>query len=132
MNQNESGTGQCRFCGQRIMINGGAEMTEPQREEAATMQCDCDTAQKYQQIAKRGEKAKERIRELAGDAAEEQFQQPEAVREIMMTAVDALCREEIDAINVIIGQELKYKFTRTKKGNIKIVREIKKNKEFVQ
>ncbi len=132
MNQNESTTGQCRFCGQSIMIDGGAGMTDPQREEAATMLCDCDTAQEYQQAAVRAEEAKERIRELAGDAAEEPFQQPVAVQMILESAVEELCKEEINAITVATSQELKYKLSRTAKGNIKIVREIKKNKEFVQ
>ena len=96
-------------------------MTDPQREEAATMLCDCDTAQEYQQAAVRAEEAKERIRELAGDAAEEPFQQPVAVQMILESAVEELCKEEIDAITVAASQELKYKLSRTAKGNIKIV-----------
>ena len=36
--------GSCRFCGQQLIIENGDEMTEPQREEHATRNCDCDEA----------------------------------------------------------------------------------------
>lgn len=35
----ESKTGAYRFCGQSIIVEDGAGMTDPQLEEAATMAC---------------------------------------------------------------------------------------------
>lgn len=40
-------SGACRFCGQSVIVEDGAEMTAPQLEEAATMLCGCDEAIKY-------------------------------------------------------------------------------------
>ena len=53
MAKGESKTGNCRFCGQSSIIEGGADMTAPQLEEAATMQCTCEKAMAYQETANR-------------------------------------------------------------------------------
>ncbi len=66
-----SGAGACRFCGQNVIVEDGAEMTAPQLEEAATMLCSCDEAIKYQQEKNRREVAKQRIEELFGEEAGE-------------------------------------------------------------
>lgn len=74
-------SGACRFCGQSVIVEDGAEMTAPQLEEAATMLCGCDEAIKYQQEKNRRTVAKQRINELFGEDAGE-YKQPETVREI--------------------------------------------------
>ena len=83
-------SGACRFCGQSVIVEDGAEMTAPQLEEAATMLCGCDEAIKYQQEKNRRTVAKQRVGELfGGDAGE--YKQPEAVQGILLNTVDAIC-----------------------------------------
>ena len=62
MAKGESKTGNCRFCGQSSIIEGGADMTAPQLEEAATMQCTCEKAMAYQETANRRTVRKRRWR----------------------------------------------------------------------
>lgn len=70
MAKGESKTGNCRFCGQSSIIEGGADMTAPQLEEAATMQCTCEKAMAYQETANRRTVAKQRAEELFGKTLE--------------------------------------------------------------
>ncbi len=93
--------GACRFCGQNVMVEDGAEMTAPQLEEAATMLCGCDEAIRYQQEKNRRTVAKQRINELFGEGAGE-YKQPETVREIMLNVVDAICDKKMKAVTVTI------------------------------
>lgn len=90
--------GACRFCGQSVIVEDGAEMTALQLEEAATMLCGCDEAIKYQQEKNRRTVAKQRINELFGEDAGE-YKQPETVREIMLNAVDAICDKKNESRN---------------------------------
>ena len=123
--------GACRFCGQNVIVEDGAEMTAPQLEEAATMLCGCDEAMKYQQEKNRRTVAKQRINELFGEDAG-QYKQPVAVREIMLNAVDAVCDKKMKAATVTITTGLKCRIVQMAKDKIKVVREISDNNEFVQ
>lgn len=86
----ENKTGACRFCGQSVIVEGGAGMTEPQIEEAATMRCECEKALEYQESANRRTAAKQRVNELFGEGAGE-YKQPDAVQTIILNTVDAIC-----------------------------------------
>lgn len=90
MAKGESKTGNCRFCGQSSIIEGGADMTEPQLEEAATMCCTCDDAKLYQETANRRGTAKQRAQELFGENAGE-YKQPEDILELINNAIDLVC-----------------------------------------
>lgn len=126
-----SSTGACRFCGQNIIVEDGAEMTAPQLEEAATMRCECDKAREYQESANRRKVAKQRVNELFGENAGE-FKQPEAVQEILLKSVDAICDKKMKAIVVTIRTGLRCRIMQMAKDKIKVVREISDNNEFVQ
>ena len=90
----ESGkTGTCRFCGQQLIVHGSEDMTAPQLEEAATMQCDCDDAKAYQETAQRRDKAKQRVKELFGEGAQN-YRQPDVMLETMFKAVDMICDKQ--------------------------------------
>lgn len=127
----KSNTGSCRFCGQSVIVEDGAEMTAPQLEEAATMLCGCDAAIKYQQEKNRRTVAKQRINELFGEDAGE-YKQPETVKQIMLNAVDAICDKKIKVATVTIRTGLRCKIMQMAKDKIKVVREISDNNEFVQ
>lgn len=124
-------SGACRFCGQSVIVEDGAEMTAPQLEEAATMRCGCDEAIKYQQEKNRRTVAKQRVGELfGGDAGE--YKQPEAVQGILLNTVDAICDKKMKSAVVTIRTGLRCRIMQMAKDKIKVVREISDNNEFVQ
>lgn len=131
MAKKQSSTGACRFCGQSIIVEDGAEMTAPQLEEKATMLCDCDKAQEYRESATRRTVAKQRVSELFGEGAEE-HKQPEAIQQILLNAVDAICDKKMKQIVVTIRAGLRCRIMQMAQGKIKVVREISDNNEFVQ
>ena len=126
-----SNTGACRFCGQSVIIEDGAEMTAPQLEEAATMRCACDEAIKYQQEKNRRIVAKQRVSELFGENAGE-YKQPETVQTILLNTVDAICDKKMKTTVVTIRTGLRCRIMQMAKDKIKVVREISDNNEFVQ
>ena len=124
-------SGACRFCGQSVIVEDGAEMTAPQLEEAATMRCGCDEAIKYQPEKNRRTVAKQRVGELfGGDAGE--YKQPEAVQGILLNTVDAICDKKMKSAVVTIRTGLRCRIMQMAKDKIKVVREISDNNEFVQ
>ena len=126
-----SNTGACRFCGQSVIIEDGAEMTAPQLEEAATMRCECEKALEYQESANRRTLAKQRVNELFGEGAGE-FRQPDMVQAIMLNAVDAICDKKMKNAVITVRTGLRCRIMQMAKDKIKVVREISNNNEFVQ
>lgn len=126
-----SSTGACRFCGQSIIVEDGAEMTAPQLEEAATMLCECDKAREYQESANRRTVAKQRVGELFGEGAGE-YRQPDAVQQILLNTIDAICDKKMKSTVVTIRTGLRCRIMQMAKDKIKVVREISDNNEFVQ
>ncbi len=124
-------SGTCRFCGQSVIVEDGAEMTAPQLEEAATMRCGCEKALEYQESANRRSVAKQRVGELFGEDAGE-YKQPEAVQGILLNTVDAICDKKMKSTVVTIRTGLRCRIMQMAKGKIKVVREISDNNEFVQ
>lgn len=126
-----STTGACRFCGQSIIVEDGAEMTAPQLEEAATMLCECDKAREYQESASRRTVAKQRVGEMFGEDAGE-YRQPEAVQSILLNAIDTICDKKMKSTVVTIRTGLRCRIMQMAQDKIKVVREISDNNEFVQ
>lgn len=124
-------SGACRFCGQSMIVEDGAEMTAPQLEEAATMRCGCEKALEYQESANRRSVAKQRVGELFGEDAGE-YKQPEAVQGILLNTVDAICDKKMKVATVTIRTGLRCRIMQMTKDKIKVVREISDNNEFVQ
>lgn len=124
-------TGSCRFCGQEQIITSEEKLTEPQLEEQATMQCECDAALAYQEAANRRKVAKQRVTELFGQDAGE-YKQPEKVMEEIMTAVDLVCDKMVRQITITIRAGVKCRVMQMAKDKIKVVREISDNQSFEQ
>lgn len=128
----ESGkTGTCRFCGQQLIVHGSEDMTAPQLEEAATMQCDCDDAKAYQETAQRRDKAKQRVKELFGEGAQN-YRQPDVMLEAMFKAVDMICDKQAKQFVFTIRTGLKCRIMQMAKDKIKVVREVSSNESFEQ
>ena len=106
-------------------------MTAPQLEEAATMLCGCDEAIKYQQEKNRRTVAKQRVGELFGEDAGE-YRQPDAVQQILLNTIDAICDKKMKSAVVTIRTGLRCRIMQMAKDKIKVVREISDNNEFVQ
>lgn len=126
----ESKTGACRFCGQSIIVEDGAGMTDPQLEEAATMACECEKATAYRETETRRKVAKKRVEELFGEEAKEK--QSDDVKKIILDAVDAVCDQKIRKVVITIRAGLKYRIMQMAKDKIKVVRERNQNDEFTQ
>lgn len=127
----ESKTGTCRFCGQSIIVDGGADMTAPQLEEAATMACGCEKALEYREAATRRKNAKERVEELFGENAGD-LKQPDAVKQIILDAVDAVCDKRIKQVVVSIRSGLRCRVMQLAKDKIKVTCEMQDSTEFIQ
>lgn len=128
----ESGkTGTCRFCGQQLIVHGSEDMTAPQLEEAATMQCDCDEAKAYQETAQRRDKAKQRVKELFGEGAQN-YRQPDVMLESMYKAVDMICDKQAKQFVFTIRTGLRCRIMQMAKDKIKVVREVSSNESFEQ
>lgn len=128
----ESGkTGTCRFCGQQLIVHGSEDMTAPQLEEAVTMQCDCDDAKAYQETAQRRDKAKQRVKELFGEGAQN-YRQPDVMLETMFKAVDMICDKQAKQFVFTIRTGLKCRIMQMAKDKIKVVREVSSNESFEQ
>lgn len=124
-------TGNCRFCGQQMILNHEEEMTEPQREECATMHCECDAAKEYQQTANRRNIAKQRINELFGEGAGAHAQPPE-VLDMLHKCVDLICDKDMKQIVATIRTGLRCRIMEMAKDKIKVVREVSEIENFEQ
>jgi len=122
-------TGACRFCGQNQIITCEDNLTEPQLEEEATRQCECDDAQAYQAAVNRRQIAKQRVSELFGEGAGE-YKQPEAVTQQILQAVDLICDKVAKEITVKIRTGLKARVMQMAKDKIKVVREASNTDAF--
>lgn len=122
-------TGSCRFCGQQLIIQGSEEMTAPQLEEAVTMRCDCDDAKAYQETAQRRDKAKQRVKELFGEGAQN-YRQPDVMLETMYKAVDMICDKQAKQFVFTIRTGLRCRIMQMAKDKIKVVREVSSNESF--
>lgn len=131
MAKGESKTGNCRFCGQSSIIEGGADMTEPQLEEAATMRCTCDDAKLYQETANRRGTAKQRAQELFGENAGE-YKQPEDILELINNAIDLVCDKELKQVIIKVRTGLNCRIMQMAKDKIKVVRETSNAEAFEQ
>lgn len=125
----QNGAGVCRFCGQSRIIEDGAEMTESQLAEAATMLCQCDSAKEYQAAANRRIISKQRIDELFGDG---EYEQPESAINLAKAAVDLVCDRRAKQVVITFKTGLNAKIMRMAKDKIKVVREISETNTFEQ
>ena len=131
MAKQENQTGSCRFCGQTQSIVSEERLTEPQLEEQATMQCECDEALAYKEAANRRQVAKQRVTELFGEGAGE-YRQPEAVINAIMQSVDLVCDKATKQIVFTIRTGLHARIMQMAKDKIKVVRESSNSESYEQ
>lgn len=106
-------------------------MTEPQRDECATLHCECDDAKVYQEAALRRDTTKRRVDELFGEGAGEHRQPDEVIGEIK-SAVDLICDKKAKNMTLTIRTGLKCRIMQMAKDKIKVVREMSDTDSFEQ
>lgn len=122
-------TAECRFCGQLVQLDGDCELTEKQAEEEATMRCKCAEAAEYQKMRKRKEKALKNISLLFGEDAGSEKQIDKNIVDILKTAAEEICNENIEKISLNMWGGVKASVSRNAKGEINVERtEIRKKK----
>lgn len=116
----ESQTGYCRYCGQAGMVHALAGWSQADIDEAVTCKCECEAAKKYEESKERVRKAKNRIKELFGEAAERPIDQD--VVAIMFLVVDAIEEKQMKGITIDVGQGVKARVAKMAKESIKVER----------
>lgn len=120
-------TAQCRFCGQVVQIP--EEMTIPQAEEYATMNCDCPVAMDYRTKKVRREKAMKNVEKLFGSEAEPEDKCPEEIVDLLREGVEQVYSGYLAKITLNMRGGLKACISQNAKGEINVERiETKKKK----
>jgi hypothetical protein len=119
---------ECRFCGQMVQINED-NLTQPQAEEKATMQCNCPEAVEYQKEKQRKEKAIKNVSALFGEDAAAEKRAGEGINEILKSAVEEIYTGGLAKVTLNIRGGVKASISQNSKGEINVERtETKKQK----
>lgn len=117
----------CRFCGQ--VTQTPEEMTIPQAEEYATMNCDCPVAVDYQTKKIRCEKAMNNVQKLFGQEADPEDRCPEEIVDLLREGVGQVYSGYLEKITLNMSGGLKACISQNAKGEINVERiETKKKK----
>ena len=122
-------TAPCRFCGQMVQFMGDDDLTDPQAQEIATMNCSCDKAVEYQKEKKRKENALKNVSKLFGEDAHPDKRAGEDIVNIMMAAVEEIYTGGLAKVTLNLRGGVKASVSQNAKGEINVERiETKKQK----
>lgn len=122
-------TAPCRFCGQMVQFEGEADLTDPQKEETATMTCTCDRAVEYQKEKQRKEKALKNVSVLFGEDAAPEKRIGEGIVNILRAAVEEIYSGGLAKVTLNLRGGVKASISQNSKGEINVERtETKKQK----
>ena len=122
-------TAPCRFCGQMVQFMGGGDLTEPQAQEIATMNCSCDKAVEYQKEKNRKENALKNVQKLFGEEAPSDKRIQDGIVQLLMAAVAEVYTGGLAKITLNLRGGIKASISQTSKGEINVERmETKKQK----
>ena len=122
-------TAPCRFCGQMVQFEGEVDLTDPQKEELATMTCTCDRAVEYQKEKQRKEKALKNVSVLFGEDAAPEKRIGEGIVNILRAAVEEIYSGGLAKITLNLRGAVKASISQNSKGEINVERtETKKQK----
>lgn len=117
-------TGVCRHCGQ-IQDLGGEYGTQEEANAAAEELCDCTTATIARRKRAQVEAAKEKVRQLFGEGAEELGFRPlagDGAVDLLERAVELIALGPISSATFNVRGQCKAKLTVSTKGKIKVSR----------
>ena len=122
-------TAPCRFCGQMVQFEGEVDLTDPQKEELATMTCTCDRAVEYQKEKQRKEKALKNVSVLFGEDAAPEKRIGEGIVSILRAAVEEIYSGGLAKVTLNLRGGVKASISQNSKGEINVERtETKKQK----
>lgn len=122
-------TAPCRFCGQMVQFESEADLTDPQKEELATMTCTCDRAVEYQKEKQRKEKALKNVSVLFGEDAASEKRIGEGIVNILSAAVEEIYSGGLAKVTLNLRGGVKASISQNSKGEINVERtETKKQK----
>lgn len=122
-------TAPCRFCSQMVQFEGEADLTDPQKEELATMTCTCDRAVEYQKEKQRKEKALKNVSVLFGEDAAPEKRIGEGIVNILRAAVEEIYSGGLAKVTLNLRGGVKASISQNSKGEINVERtETKKQK----
>ena len=122
-------TAPCRCCGQMVQFEGEADLTDPQKEELATMTCTCDRAVEYQKEKQRKEKALKNVSVLFGEDAAPEKRIGEGIVNILRAAVEEIYSGGLAKVTLNLRGGVKASISQNSKGEINVERtETKKQK----
>ena len=122
-------TAPCRFCGQMVQFESEADLTDPQKEELATMTCTCDRAVEYQKEKQRKEKALKNVSVLFGEDATPEKRIGEGIVNILRAAVEEIYTGGLAKVTLNLRGGVKASISQNSKGEINVERtETKKQK----
>lgn len=122
-------TAPCRFCGQMVQFEGDYDLTDPQKQEQATMMCKCAEAAEYQKKKLRKEKAIKNVQALFGEDASPDKRASEKIVDILTAAVEEIYTGELARVTLNLRGGVKGIVSQNGKGEINVERiETKKQK----
>lgn len=122
-------TAPCRFCGQMVQFEGDKDLTDPQKEELATMTCACSDAVEYQKEKQRKEKALKNVSVLFGEDAMPEKRVGEGIVNILRSAVEEIYTGGLAKVTLNLRGGVKASISQNSKGEINVERtETKKQK----
>lgn len=122
-------TAPCRFCGQMIQFEGDSDLTDPQAQEIATMNCECEEAVRYQREKNRKENALKNVSTLFGEGAVKEKRVGDGILNILRAAVEEVYTGEIARVTLNLRGGVKASISQNAKGEINVERmETKKQK----
>ena len=122
-------TAPCRFCGQIVQFEGDHDLTDPQKQEKATLACTCTEALEYQKKKLRKERAIRNVQTLFGEDAAPDKQAGEKIVGILRAAVEEIYTGELARVTLNLRGGVKGIVSQTGKGEINVERiETKKQK----
>lgn len=122
-------TAPCRFCGQMVQFEGDSDLTDPQKQETATMTCTCPEAVEYQKEKQRKEKALKNVSVLFGEDAAPEKRIGEGIVNILRAVVEEIYSGGLAKVTLNLRGGVKASISQNSKGEINVERtETKKQK----
>lgn len=115
-------TAPCRFCGQMVQFKGDRDLTEPQAQEIATMNCSCYDAADYRKGKKRKENALKNVSKLFGEDAPPDKRAGADIVKLLMAAVEEIYTGELAKVTLNLRGGVKASVSQNSKGEINVER----------
>lgn len=110
--------GVCKWCGQikTIEVAESANPSEEERDELASEECDCATAEMERNRREMINKATEEINEYTENAHEQE------AGKILLTAIEGIVKHKVKSISVKVRPEVTYRMEMSKSNGLVVER----------